>query len=189
MKKISIVLLIVYCNLNVTSAQSSKNIDLRKSEITWEGSKLFGFGSHTGTVNFKNGVIITKGHKITGGEFLIDMHSIKSNEKETWVKDLVNHLKNEDFFDVKNNPLTKLIMTKVKYIREGSLRINANLTINKVTKPITFNARLNDAKTQMDIRFKIDRTRWNIIYKSQGKTSVKDQVISDAIAFKIKMYL
>ncbi len=114
------------------------------------------------------------------------MNSIKSNEKETQVKELIDHLKGKDFFDIKVNPTSKLVFTKVKDVGDNYIQITANPTINKVTKSV-FLAKLNDDKTQLDTQLKIDRTDWNITYKSQGRTSIKDQIISDAIAFKVTL--
>lgn len=185
-KSILVFLFFSSCSI-VVSGQQKHKINLSKSILTWEGSKLFGFGGHEGTVNFKEGKIIKNNNEIIGGEFIIDMNSIKSNEKETWVKDLINHLKGKDFFDVKVNPISKLVFTKVKDVGDNYLQITANLTINKVTKSVFFVAKLNDAKTQLETRLKIDRTDWNITYKSQGITSIKDEIISDAIGFNVTL--
>ncbi|WP_034057191.1 hypothetical protein [Lacinutrix jangbogonensis] len=90
MKK-SILVFLFFCIYTITvSAQEKHQIDLSKSTLTWNGSKLFGFGSHEGTINFKEGKIIKNNNKIIGGEFTIDMNSIKSNEKETRVKNLID---------------------------------------------------------------------------------------------------
>ena len=185
--KMSILVIFLFSFSIGTNAQKVDEIDLQKSKITWEGSKLFGFGGHEGTVNFKEGKIIKNNNEIIGGEFIIDMNSIKSNEEGTWVKDLTDHLKGKDFFDVKDNPISKLVFTKVKAVGDGYTQITADLTINKVTKSVFFVAKLNDANTQLETRLKIDRTDWNITYKSQGTTSIKDQIISDAIAFNVTL--
>ena len=187
MRKIIITIICITCLSTISYAQESKTIDLQKSKIIWEGSKLFGFGSHDGTVNFKEGKIIKNNDQIIGGQFVIDMTSIKSNENEGWVKDLVDHLKGKDFFDVENNSTAKIIFTNIKHVGDYYMQITADLTINKITKSVFFVAKLNDLNTQLETRLKIDRTEWNITYKSQGKTSIKDQIISDAITFKINL--
>lgn len=187
MKKLLISILFLSNLINGINAQEKIKLDTNKSSITWEGSKLFGFGSHDGTVNFKEGEILVNDNKITKGSFIIDMTSIKSNEKETWTNDLIEHLKHKDFFDVKNNPTAKIVFTKIEYVGEGYVQITADLTINKITKSVFFVAKQDDVKRQLETRLKIDRTEWNITYKSQGKTSIKNQIISDAISFKINL--
>lgn len=187
MKKIIIAVICITCLSTISNAQEKLKLDTKKSSIIWEGSKLFGFGSHDGTVNFKEREVLVKDSKITKGSFIIDMTSIKSNEKQTWVYDLIEHLKHKDFFDVKNNPTAKIVFTNIKYVGDGYVQITADLTINKITKSVFFVAKQNDEKRQLETRLKIDRTDWNITYKSQGKTSIKDQIISDAISFKINL--
>lgn len=184
LKKISLLVTFICFTLQI-NAQEKIKLNTQKSTIIWEGSKLFGFGTHDGTVNFKEGAIVVKDSKIISASFIIDMTSIKSNEKETWVYDLIEHLKHKDFFDVKNNPTSKIIFTNIKYVGDNYVQITADLTINKITKSIFFVAQQNDKKRQLETRLKIDRTDFNITYKSQGETSLKDQIISDAIAFKV----
>ncbi|MDP5106599.1 MAG: YceI family protein [Polaribacter sp.] len=180
-------LIIISCLTLQINAQESIKLNTKKSIIIWEGNKLFSFGSHDGTVNFKEGEVMVKDNKITKGSFIIDMTSIQSNEKETWVNDLVAHLKHKDFFDVQNNPTAKIVFTNIKYVGDGFVQITADLTINKITKSVFFVAEQDDAKKQLETRLKIDRTDWNITYKSQGKTSIKDHIISDAISFKVHL--
>ncbi|SDS54598.1 Polyisoprenoid-binding protein YceI [Polaribacter sp. KT25b] len=178
--------LIIICFFTlIINAQEKIKLNTKKSTITWEGSKLFGFGSHDGTVYFKEGEVVVKDSKIINGSFIIDMNSIKSNEKETWVYDLIEHLKSKDFFDVKNNSTSIIVFTNIKYVGDGFVQITADLTINKITKSVFFVAKQNDTKKQLETRLKIDRTDFKITYKSQGETSIKDQIISDAISFKV----
>ena len=180
------VLIIIYCFTLQINGQEKIKLNTKKSAIIWEGSKLFNFGTHDGTVNFKEGEVVVKDSKIISDSFIIDMTTKKSNEKETWVYDLVEHLKHKDFFDVKNNPTSKIVFTNIKYVGdEGHVQITADLTINKTTKSVFFVAQQNDDKKQLETRLKIDRTDFNITYKSQGNTSVKDHIISDAISFKV----
>ncbi len=187
MKK-RIILLLLICSSSIfINAQSIKNINLQKSTITWEGSKLFSFGKHDGTVKFTSGFFKLYNDKIVGGEFIVNMKSIASNENKKWATKLVNHLKGEDFFNIKKYPTTKIIFTNVKHVGDGYMQITADLTIHEITNSVFFVAKLNDEKTQFETRLKIDRTDWNITYKSKGKTSIKDHIISDAISFEINL--
>ncbi|KGL62587.1 YceI family protein [Polaribacter sp. Hel1_85] len=185
-KKISLLIFMCYFTLQI-DAQEKIKLNTKTITIIWEGSKLFNFGSHDGTVNFKEGEVVVKDSKITSGSFIIDMTSLKSNETENWVHDLIEHLKHKDFFDVKSNPTAKIVFTNIKYVGDGYVQITADLTINKITNSVFFVGKQNDEKRQLETRLKIDRTDWKITYKSQGKTSIKDQIISDAISFKVKL--
>ena len=41
----------------------------------------------------------------------------------------------------------------------------------------------------MSVKFKIDRTDWNINYASKGISAAKDYAISDAIELEVEVYL
>jgi polyisoprenoid-binding protein YceI len=152
-----------------------------------DGELTFHFGGHDGFINFKEGYFIKTKDVITGGEFIIDMNSIiNSDIKEKEGKDnLVKHLKDPDFFDVKKHPLARLVITSVEYFEDKSMRIKANLTLKDITKPIRFDARPNYQEKSLTAKFKIDRKKWNVNYKSK----MKDYAISDAIGFEITIKL
>ncbi|MCK7538706.1 MAG: YceI family protein [Marinilabiliales bacterium] len=64
---------------------------------------------HFGTINLKEGVIHIDNNAITGGEFLVDMTTIKNTdiEDEKMNGMLVGHLKSDDFFGVEKYPACK----------------------------------------------------------------------------------
>ncbi|UOY09162.1 hypothetical protein L0P88_11635 [Muricauda sp. SCSIO 64092] len=59
------------------------------------------------------------------------------------------------------------------------------------TEPIAFGATLENANDKLVLKSKfiIDRTRWAITYESKSLlSSLKDDIISDAIAFEVIVY-
>lgn len=187
MQKLIAHLLITISSLTLLYGQEKLPINPSKSEVKWTAEYTFYFGGHDGTINFKEGHFIKTDGKITGGEFIIDMNSIVNLDIENadGNKGLVEHLKNEDFFDVKKFPRAKLIITKTEYKDKTHLEIDANLTVKGITLPIRFQAEVNYEKLQMTTKFKIDRTRWGVTYNSD----MKDSTISDAIGFEVKLNL
>jgi len=187
MQKLIVHLLITISSFTILYAQERLPINTSKSEVKWTGEYTFYFGGHNGTISFKEGYFIKTDGKITGGEFLIDMNSIVNLDidNEEGNKGIVDHLKNEDFFDVKKHPTSKLTITETAYHDKTHLQVDANLTIKGTTLPIQFQAEVNFEKLQMVTKFKIDRTRWGINYNSD----VKDSAISDAIGFDVKLSL
>ena len=169
-------------------AQETLNIDTSKSEIKWYGDYKFYFNGHNGTIDFKEGYFIKTNDVITGGEFIIDMNTIKCDDIVDNMEaneSLVNHLKDPDFFDVAKYNNAKLVITKVEYHDQTHMRIEANMTIKDITHSINFQAEVDFSKEQMTTRFKIDRTRWGINYNS----NIKDNAISDAIGFEVTLSL
>ncbi|MCL6274355.1 YceI family protein [Muricauda sp. 2012CJ35-5] len=186
MKKI--ILLAVSIGFNTFMyGQGTINIDTEKSVIKWTGSKLFQFNEHYGTVKFSNGTFLWTGDNIMGGHFVVDMKSIVNTDGK-YNEMLVSHLKNEDFFDVKNHPIAKLKITQVFYVDFKEISAEALLTIKGITHPINFRMTIEESnKTQVfKSKFVIDRTRWGIQYESKGLIdSVKENIISDAIGFEV----
>ena len=168
-------------------SQEKLIINTKKSTIKWIGEYTFSFSGHHGNIKFKEGYFIKTNSVITGGEFIIDMNSITNEDIKAKRANngLVNHLKDPDFFDVKNHPTSKMVITKFEYFKNNEIRVTANLTIKRITKSITFNGKLNYGQKEMKTRFKINRQKWNINYKSK----MKDSPISDAIAFEISVKL
>ena len=188
MKSRILLLIITICSLSLSTAQQQPlKINTSTSQIKWIGEYTFYFGGHDGTIDFKDGHFLKMGDIITGGEFTIDMTSIKCLDLESQeAKDgLVNHLKDPDFFDVANHKEAKLIITEVNYHTNTEMKIYADLIIKGNTNPIKFNAEVDFEKEQMTARFKIDRTRWGINYNS----SLQDKSISDAIGFEVTLNL
>jgi polyisoprenoid-binding protein YceI len=82
------------------------------------------------------------------GKFEFDPHSpgsssfeasIDVNSISTGINMRDNHLRSEDYFDVKNYPRMKFVSTKVTAgEKEGTFVIYGNLTIKKTTKEILF---------------------------------------------------
>ncbi|SDG68117.1 YceI family protein [Winogradskyella thalassocola] len=196
-KQILFVLFTIYtvcsnAQMAINHTDETLKIDTSKSEIKWTGEYAFYFGGHDGTISFKKGYFIKNKNVIIGGEFIIDMHSILNTDikEEEANEDLVNHLKNEDFFDVKKFPTAKLIFTSVSYHNTTTMKIYANLTIKDVTLPINFRAEVDYELKQMTTKFKIDRTLWNIKYNSKEiEGNLKDGLISDAIGFEVTLAL
>jgi len=170
-----------------THAQTEIQIDASKSVIKWSGANLFKYNKHFGTVQFKSGEIAFKNDSIVGGQFIIGMNTIINTDGK-YNEMLVDHLKGEDFFDTKNYPNAKLEITKVTYIDSVQLDINANLTIKNRTQKIKYKTVFEsyEDKLIMKSKFIIDRTRWNINFKSQSLFStLKNRAISDAIEFDV----
>lgn len=187
MKKI-ILLLVIVGSILSTNAQKKIKIDTSKSVIKWTGSNLFKFNKHYGTVKFTSGEIIFKNDSIIGGQFEIDMNSI-TNSDGKFNGMLVEHLKNEDFFNVEENPTSKLEIISFKYKNLTQINVEANLTIKGITQKINYKSTFENTDGMvLKSNFIIDRTRWGVNYESKSLLgSLKDNTISDAIEFEVTL--
>lgn len=181
MKKLSCFLVLLMSLSAISQTQKSYSLDVDQSIINWKGTYAFQFSEHSGTVNFKKGNLLTIDNNISGGTFVIDMNSI-SNEDYMNKVGPVEHLKNDDFFDVPKYPEALLTIKKVTYFEaDNQHKMEANLTIKGITKSIEFWASVDGNTQTMSTRFKIDRQQWGITYNNK----LKNHAISDAIEFEV----
>lgn len=145
-----------------TKAQTTK-IDLSKSKITWIGKKIT--GEHQGTIDFKEGYLIMKNNKVTGGKFIADMTTLTNTDQTGKSKlNLEGHLKSDDFFGTQNFPTSTLIFKTIENKAEDTYGITADLTIKGVTKPIKFDLIVKD--NSATAKLIVDRTKYDIKYGS-----------------------
>ena len=163
-------------------------VNEKSSTIKWIGSKVA--SSHEGNVNIAKGSLAIDHGTLVGGQIAIDMNSIsctdiKSEDKN---KNLVGHLKDEDFFNTKKFPSAVIKITKAVKGKGNSYKIIADLTIKGITQPIAFDAdvTITGLNFLAKASIKIDRTKWDIKYRS-GTFFEKlgDKMILDEITFDI----
>jgi polyisoprenoid-binding protein YceI len=169
-------------------------VDPAASSLTWTAKK-FG-GQHNGTVNLSKGTLNLNGNKLTGGSFVIDMTSIKDVDitNEGMNQKLTGHLKSEDFFSVEKNPTSTFKISKVTPIAkakagEPNYTITGNLTIKGITNSVTFPAtvKINGANAEAIAKIDIDRTKWDIKYRSGLLGTAADKIIEDIFTLDVKL--
>jgi polyisoprenoid-binding protein YceI len=143
-------------------AQTNK-IDTNKSIVNWVGKKIT--GQHEGTVNFKDGYLIFKDKKVTGGNFTVDMKSLSNTDQTGSSKQkLEGHLKSEDFFGTENFSTSNLVFKSIANKGNNIYLINADLTIKGITNSIQFDLVVNGNKATAAL--KVNRTKYDIKYGS-----------------------
>ncbi|WP_159946667.1 YceI family protein [Polaribacter septentrionalilitoris] len=168
------------------------NVDTATSILNWKGSKPT--GTHNGTVMIKDGDLLVEEGNVKGGEFVIDMSSIKvldiPAEKEGNGK-LVGHLTSPDFFDVAKYPTSKFVITKVED-KGDKIHVTGNLTLKDVTKSITIPATVSTeggVTTFSSEKFMVNRADFNVKYGSKSFfDNLKDKFIDDnmELSFVVK---
>ncbi len=183
-----------------TQAQSEQHtpqtaqlqVNTQTSEILWEGTKPG--RSHTGTLKLQKGYLQVANGQISGGEFVIDMNSINNTDQTGDDKsDLEAHLKSSDFFDTDQYPTASFVITKVEPLEgrdDANYLVTGNLTIKGITKSVSIPAQVHFTEQSVDVttpKFTIDRTQWDITYKSGIIGTAKDRLIHDQIGLQIKL--
>jgi len=143
-------------------------LDLRASVIEWKGTKLWGRGMHTGTVDIKDGFLLMKNRRLAGGSLVADMTAIGITDippdQPEPIQLLTSHLEDPVFFDVEKYPEASFKFTGVSYHSDSTLTINGHLTIKDVTRNITVPAVADTSIPGFTSRFRFDRYEWNIAY-------------------------
>lgn len=142
-------------------------IDTQRSMIFWKGTKMRGAGMHSGEIDIKKGHFLMENISIVGGEFIIDMNSIRVTDIPPTdpipIKNLTEHLKSDDFFDVQNFPVSRFEILKMERTTLDSLYLYGNLTIKNTTRLISFPALQKDGA--FTTTFLLDRFLWNIVFE------------------------
>ena len=174
------------------NVETLNNVDTSSSILNWKGTKPT--GSHNGTVAIKSGGILLEDGKLTKGQFIIDMASIKVLDIPADKKGngkLVGHLTSADFFDVAVYPTSKFVITKVED-KGDIIHVTGNLNIKDVTKSITIPATIsteNGVTTFKSETFVVNRADFNVKYGSKSFfDNLKDKFIDDnmELSFEVK---
>lgn len=167
------------------------NVDTATSVLNWKGSKPT--GTHNGTVSLKSGGLLVEEGKLTQGNFVIDMSTIKVLDIPADKKgnaDLVGHLSSPDFFEVATYPASKFVITNVEEV-EGKLAVTGNLSIKDVTKSVTIPATLTEVDGVSVFKsetFNINRADFNIKYKSKTFfNDLKDKFVDDLVEISFEV--
>ena len=163
-------------------------IDTKQSVVIWKGSMLLGDGSSTGDVDILKGELLIENRNLVGGAVEVDMNTIEQK-----FDDQRPHNKLPAFFDVKKFPVSTFAITKVETWNDENIKVTGNLTIEGITKAVTFPAIMHfkdgmDGNVEMNGTLIVDRTDWGIDYRSEkffDKTG--DLTISDDVKFLIKI--
>lgn len=176
-----IIISTVIVSLSISSlAQSVFKANLDKSKFSWTGYASLGNYAPTGSIQLSSGSVNFNGKNITKGVFEFDMKTITHENK-----DLQNHLRNEDFFDVEKYPKATFVLEKVVNkqatgllkIKDVQKKISLPITIRKSEKEIHIQANIN-----------INRTDFGIKYNSTSFFSnLGDYAIKDNFEFRLDL--
>jgi polyisoprenoid-binding protein YceI len=174
-----------------TSLQGSDTlwVDKLNSNIQWIGRKVT--GEHSGRIQAAGGFIVLSDGKLNSGEILINMQSITVDDIENpkWNQKLVDHLNNEDFFNVEKYPTAKFIFNEFKG-KGADTHVSGTMTILDKTVPTSFilNVVADQDSSYTTGTVNIDRSKFGIKYKSKSFFSdLGDNFISDDFTLNFKI--
>ncbi len=166
----------------VLAAPKKLEVNVKESKLTWIGKKIG--GQHNGIINIQSGYVQLDGKKISGGEVVVDMKTLKNLDltDPEYLKKLTDHLNSDDFFATEKNPTAVLKFKSSKETGKDKLEVTADLTIKGKTNKVTFPAELMWHGDLLHVKgsMVVDRTNYDIKYKSAKFFSdLGDKVIND----------
>ncbi len=182
--KFSLVSLLFLLGTGLSAQTYTVNTD--ESVVIWKGEKVVG-SSQTGTLKFSEGTIEMKNGELIGGNFVVDMNTLKDSNNSAR---LVGHLKSDDFYDVAKFPTATLVITSSEEKKDGGFDISADLTIKGITESVTFYGTVieidNTINATADLTY--DRSKFDVRYGSNSFfDDLADKAISDNITLNINV--
>lgn len=156
--------------------------------LEWEAKKVT--GQHVGTIAFGEGSLQVEKKKITGGKVAVDMNSLVNTDGSGPNKNLIGHLKSDDFFSVAKFPQATLEVKNVTPKSGNLYHFTADLTIKGITAPVEFDAEVNLTSDQLTATgtMVVNRTKYDIKYRSGSFFSdLGDKMIYDDFTLKFKL--
>ena len=157
------------CAASAAAADTKYALTGENTKLTFVGKKPEGkhdggFAKLTGSVTVPDGDLTKLAVALD-----IDTDSLYSDDAK-----LTAHLKNADFFDVKNHPKATFKSTKVEK-GDKTYTVTGELTLLGKTKTVRFPASIAATAGGLSVStaFEIDRTEWGMNY---GKGKIEDKV-------------
>lgn len=175
------------------SPEGAATFEVTEGVVNWLGKRTFG-NRHTGTVKVASGELKVKEGRLLSGKVTIDMTSIKvDNVKDPGAKaDLESHLKNGDFFDVKEYSTSEFVFKEVLPSNKPDFNwiIVGNLTMKDTTNAVNIPVKLNiseDELTAESANFTINRLNWKVKFQSGFLGTAKNKIIEDIVPLSLTL--
>jgi len=190
--KLSPVLRFILVILPIAALASAENVpmDFETSKVLWSAKKIT--AEHNGTVNLSRGELLISDGKVSGGSFEVDMTTIIDLDlaEPGLRKKIVYQLKSDDFFSVDQFPTASFKIESLKKTSGDTYHVAGGMTIKGKTLPVEFDAliKVQGGKWTFDATLELDRTRWNVRYRS-GKffENLGDNLIYDIFKITVKL--
>lgn len=119
----------------------SYTLDASHGKITWSVNHL-GFSTYVGQFHDVAATLVLDVKNPSASK--LDA-TIAMKSAGTFSQGLDKHLQTADFFDSTNHPTARFVATKITLTDARTARIEGQLTLRGITKPVTMQARFNQA--------------------------------------------
>ena len=178
MKKIALLFIATLFSVT-TFAQTKYNVDTYHSFLNFSVGHL-GISFVDGKMNKYQGTLEMDKEDIATAKFNF---TIDASSVNTGIEMRDDHLRSADFFETAKYQDIKFVSTSIKKAGKNNYKLNGNLTIKGITKPVTFDLVYggllkDDGQGSQKVGFQatttVDRTAFNINYDPTGMGVAKD---------------
>lgn len=148
MKKFKTLLIASIIALSANSAAAAPekySIESNHAFVMWSANH-FGFSNQMGKFSDVTGTVNFDAKKLEDSS--VDV-TIGIASLSTGLQKFDDHLKSADFLDVKKFPTAKFVSTKITAQGKNKAKVDGNLTLHGVTKPVTLEVQINKVGTSM----------------------------------------
>ena len=180
-------------SMGVTSITSQGSdtlwVDKLNSNVQWIGRKVT--GEHSGRIQLAGGFIVKGDGKLNSGEILMNMQSITVDDIEDpkWNQKLVDHLKNDDFFNTEKYPTAKFVFNTFKG-KGADTHVSGEMTIRDKTvlTDLILNVVVDTDSSYATGSINIDRSLFDVKYGSGSFfEGLGDKMIMDDFTLNFKL--
>ena len=138
-KRLILAAAIAAATFSVAAKSVPYRIDPNHTQVEFSWNH-FGFSHITGRFDKVEGTFLFDPADPTQSSVEV---TIPISSLDTGVDDLDEHLRSADFFDEEKFPTATFKSTKVERVDEDELKVNGDLTIHGVTKPVVLDVTIN----------------------------------------------
>ncbi len=169
------------------STDGATEFKISSGILYWSGKSAVG-GTHNGTLKISGGTLLVKENRLVDGTVQLDMTSLANADIQDAADraDLEKHLKSADFFDVNRYPTAEFDVQEVlpSQMPDFNRVVSGDLSMHGKKVEVNVPVKLNiEGKklTAKSATFIVDRTKWDIKYKSTVLKTVANELIEDML--------
>ena len=162
-------------------SQTKGIISKKEQQVFWKGKAATGGYSPEGTLGIFSAEILVDQKMVTSLYITIDMRTLYHENKQ-----LKNHLRDKDFFDVKKYPVATFLLKEETSIEKTTILVG-EMTIKGIAREekIPVNITQDEACIHISFEHTIDRTQYGVTFNSPSIfTAMKENLIADNFTLK-----
>mgnify|MGYP000329985533 FL=1 len=160
----------------------------KTSIVQWKGKKL-GM-TEFGTIPIRSCTVSIQNEELVSGNVVVEMNGLKSTSQQGLeARNLAEHLRSADFFDVANHPTAGFIFESGKSDGRGGLEFKGKLNIKGISNPVSGNLRFSSSDPVVTtVSMVFNRADFDVRYGSGTFfDNLGDDLISDEVILQIAM--